>query len=83
MHSSPTPHDPIRTACAPPAAPPPSIRSLGTPVQPQTPCESPRLTVDDLEVLDTPLIPILRDMAMDRYGNYLELGVLGVLLGRG
>jgi hypothetical protein len=45
------------------------LRVTGTLVQPQTP-EPARLIVDALEVLDTALIPVLRDMVMDRYGDY-------------
>ncbi|MGC5359528.1 hypothetical protein ACPXCS_36950 [Streptomyces sp. DT190] len=46
------------------------LRVTGTLVQPQTPGDPARLTVDALEVLDTGLIPVLRDMVMDRYGDY-------------
>ncbi|MEV0695563.1 hypothetical protein [Streptomyces sp. NPDC050388] len=46
------------------------LRATGTLVQPQTPGENARLTVDALEVLDTALLPVLRDMVMDRYGDY-------------
>lgn len=46
------------------------LRATGTLVQPQTPGEPARLTVDALEVLDTGPIPVLRDMVMDRYGDY-------------
>lgn len=33
----------------------------------------PRLTVDALEVLDTALVPVLREMALDRYGDYVVI----------
>lgn len=46
------------------------LRVIGTLVQPSVPGESARLTVAVLEVLDTGLIPVLRDMVMDRYGDY-------------
>ncbi|WP_309055442.1 hypothetical protein [Streptomyces sp.] len=46
------------------------LRVTGTLVQPPAPGEPARLTVDALEVLDTGLIPVLRDMVMDRYGDY-------------
>lgn len=46
------------------------LRATGTLVQPSAPGEPARLTVDALEVLDTGLIPVLRDMVMDRYGTY-------------
>ncbi|MEU6371126.1 hypothetical protein ABZ876_36915 [Streptomyces sp. NPDC046931] len=42
-------------------------------VQPQSPGESARLTVDALEVLDTGLIPVLRDMVLDRYGDHVVI----------
>ncbi|AJC62008.1 hypothetical protein [Streptomyces sp. 769] len=46
------------------------LRATGTLVQPPTPGEPARLTVDALEVLDTALIPVLREMVLDRYGDY-------------
>ncbi|MFE0580245.1 hypothetical protein [Streptomyces sp. NPDC058874] len=46
------------------------LRATGTLVQPPAPGEPARLTVDALEVLDTALIPVLRDMVLDRYGPY-------------
>ncbi|WP_432020134.1 hypothetical protein [Streptomyces sp. 1222.5] len=46
------------------------LRITGTMVQPPAPGEPARLTVDALEVLDIALIPVLRDMVMDRYGDY-------------
>ncbi|MFE1265732.1 hypothetical protein ACFW5X_35190 [Streptomyces albogriseolus] len=46
------------------------LRVTGTLVQPPAPGENARLTVDALEVLGTWLIPVLRDMVMDRYGDY-------------
>ncbi|WP_338895208.1 hypothetical protein WBG99_05335 [Streptomyces sp. TG1A-60] len=46
------------------------LRVTGTLVQSQTPGEPARLTLDALEVLDTALVPVLRDMVMDRYGDY-------------
>ncbi|MGV9419986.1 hypothetical protein ACWDO6_21095 [Streptomyces sp. NPDC003674] len=46
------------------------LRVTGTLVQPSVPGENARLSVDALEALDTGLIPVLRDMVMDRYGDY-------------
>jgi hypothetical protein len=46
------------------------LRVTGTLVQPQASGEPARLTVDVLEVLDTALVPVLRDMVMDRYADY-------------
>ncbi|MGW9375943.1 hypothetical protein ACWGVR_38705 [Streptomyces xanthophaeus] len=47
------------------------LRASGTLVQLPGPGEAARLTVDALEVLDTALIPVLRDMVLDRYGDYV------------
>lgn len=47
------------------------VRVTGTLTLPQRPGVPARLTVDVLEVLDTGLIPVLRDMVMDRYGVYV------------
>ncbi|MET9954537.1 hypothetical protein ABZ135_23750 [Streptomyces sp. NPDC006339] len=46
------------------------LRATGTLVQPPRPGEPARLVVDALRVLDTALVPVLRDMVMDRYGDY-------------
>ncbi|MFG2878866.1 hypothetical protein ACGFYU_28345 [Streptomyces sp. NPDC048337] len=46
------------------------LRATGTLIQPPTPGEPARLTVDGLEVLSTALIPVLHDMVLDRYGDY-------------
>ncbi|MGW4438026.1 hypothetical protein ACWELO_20065 [Streptomyces sp. NPDC004596] len=46
------------------------LRAIGTLVQPPAPGEPARLIVDALEVLDTGCIPVLRDMVLDRYGDY-------------
>ncbi|MFJ1601548.1 hypothetical protein [Streptomyces sp. NPDC088261] len=46
------------------------LRVTGTMLQPTTPGEPARLTVEVLEVLDTALIPVLGDMVLDRYGDY-------------
>jgi hypothetical protein len=46
------------------------LRLIGTLVQPPTPGEPARLTIDALEILDTGLIPVLRDMVLDSYGDY-------------
>ncbi|MFB8406114.1 hypothetical protein [Streptomyces sp. NPDC055912] len=46
------------------------LRATGTLLQPTTPGKPARLTVDALEVLDTALIPVLREMVLDRYGDY-------------
>ncbi|MCL3998153.1 hypothetical protein [Streptomyces lavenduligriseus] len=49
------------------------LRVTGTLVQPPTPGEHARLTVDALEVLDTALVPVLREMVLDRYGDYVVI----------
>ncbi|GGP84222.1 hypothetical protein ACWDY7_32110 [Streptomyces calvus] len=49
------------------------LRVTGILVQPPAPGELARLTVDALEVLDTGRIPVLRDMVMDRYGDYVVI----------
>ncbi|MFC7818711.1 hypothetical protein ACFUTR_29230 [Streptomyces sp. NPDC057367] len=49
------------------------LRATGALVQSPVPGEPARLTVDALEVLDTGLIPVLRDMVMDRYGDYVVI----------
>jgi hypothetical protein len=49
------------------------LRVTGMLVQPQAPGEAARLTVHGLEVLDTALIPVLNDMVMDRYGDYVVI----------
>ncbi|MFJ7069777.1 hypothetical protein [Streptomyces sp. NPDC101115] len=46
------------------------LRATGTLVQPPALGEPARLVVDALEVLDTAPIPVLRDMVLDRYGDY-------------
>ncbi|MEU3408940.1 hypothetical protein ABZ766_34030 [Streptomyces sp. NPDC006670] len=50
------------------------LRVTGTLLQPSVSGEPARLTVDVLEVLDTALIPVLGEMVLDRYGDYI--GVL-------
>ncbi|WP_051820215.1 hypothetical protein [Streptomyces sp. NRRL S-920] len=47
------------------------LRVTGTLLQPPTPGEPARLTVDVLEVLDTALLPVLGEMVLDRYGHYI------------
>ncbi|CAL9637815.1 hypothetical protein SUDANB120_06254 (plasmid) [Streptomyces sp. enrichment culture] len=47
------------------------LRATGTLVQPSAPGDPARLTVDALEVLDTALVPVLRDMVIDRFGDYV------------
>ncbi|MFI0192045.1 hypothetical protein ACH4PW_31435 [Streptomyces sp. NPDC017082] len=49
------------------------LRATGTLVQPPAPGEPARLTVDALEVLDTALVPVLREMVLDRYGHYVVI----------
>ncbi|MFF7954103.1 hypothetical protein [Streptomyces griseorubiginosus] len=49
------------------------LRATGTLAQPSTPGEPARLTVDVLEVLDTALVPVLREMVLDRYGDYVVI----------
>ncbi|MFJ6053648.1 hypothetical protein [Streptomyces sp. NPDC092307] len=49
------------------------LRATGTLVQPSAPGEPARLTVDALEVLGTALVPVLRDMVLDRYGDYVVI----------
>lgn len=46
------------------------VRATGTLVRPPTPGEPALLVVDALEILDTALIPVLREMVLDRYGDY-------------
>ncbi|MEV0604561.1 hypothetical protein AB0I82_35420 [Streptomyces sp. NPDC050315] len=46
------------------------VHVTGTLVQSAAPGEPVRLTGDALEVLDTAVVPILRDMVMDRCGDY-------------
>ncbi|MGW1328154.1 hypothetical protein ACWD64_37200 [Streptomyces antibioticus] len=47
------------------------LRVTGTLLQPLVPGEPARLTVDVLEVLDTALIPVLGEMVLDRYADYI------------
>ncbi|MFD5936913.1 hypothetical protein [Streptomyces sp. NPDC060333] len=47
------------------------LRVTGTLVPPHAPGEDAHLTVDGLEVLDTALIPVLSDMVLDRYADYV------------
>ncbi|MEU9083407.1 hypothetical protein [Streptomyces sp. NPDC048357] len=49
------------------------LRATGTLVQPPAPGGPARLTVDALEVLGTALVPVLRDMVLDRYGDYVVI----------
>ncbi|MER6350107.1 hypothetical protein ACWC10_36830 [Streptomyces sp. NPDC001595] len=49
------------------------LRATGILVQPPTSGEPTRLVVDALEVLDTALVPVLPDMVMDRYGDYVVI----------
>ncbi|MFJ4007724.1 hypothetical protein ACIPWL_30325 [Streptomyces sp. NPDC090023] len=49
------------------------LRAIGTLVQPPAPGEPARLTVDALEVLDTALVPVLGEMVLDRYGDYVVI----------
>ncbi|MEU1129565.1 hypothetical protein ABZ383_06810 [Streptomyces sp. NPDC005900] len=49
------------------------LRVTGTMLQPPTPGEPGRLTVDVLEVLDTALIPVLGEMVLDRYADYVVI----------
>ncbi|MFC8765090.1 hypothetical protein ACFUAG_30840 [Streptomyces sp. NPDC057193] len=46
------------------------LRATGILVQSSAPGEPARLVVDALEVLDTARLPVLRDMVIDRYGDY-------------
>ncbi|MFE5886896.1 hypothetical protein [Streptomyces hydrogenans] len=46
------------------------LRATGTLVRPPTPGEPALLVVDALEILDTAPIPVLREMVLDRYGDY-------------
>ncbi|GHI22872.1 hypothetical protein Shyd_42430 [Streptomyces hydrogenans] len=48
------------------------LRVTGTLVRPPAPGEPALLVVDALEILDTALIPVLREMVLDRYGDYLR-----------
>ncbi|MFH8581747.1 hypothetical protein [Streptomyces zaomyceticus] len=49
------------------------LRATGTLVQPLAPGEPALLVVDALEILDTALLPVLRDMVLDRYGDYVVI----------
>ncbi|GAA2733438.1 hypothetical protein [Streptomyces nogalater] len=49
------------------------LRVTGILALPQTPGEPARLTVDALEVLDTGLIPVLKETVLDRYGDYVVI----------
>ncbi|MCX5097701.1 hypothetical protein OOK36_55695 [Streptomyces sp. NBC_00365] len=49
------------------------LRVTGALVPSQVSGEPARLTVGVLEVLDTGLIPVLRDMVLDRYGDYVVI----------
>ena len=49
------------------------LRVTGILLQPQAPGEPGRLTVDALEILDTALVPVLCEMVMDRYGDYVVI----------
>lgn len=46
------------------------LRATGTLVRPPVPGEPALLVVDALEVLDTAPVPVLREMVLDRYGDY-------------
>ncbi|MFD3567824.1 hypothetical protein [Streptomyces sp. NPDC058667] len=46
------------------------LRATGILVQPPAPGEPTGLVGDTLDVLDTALLPVLRDMVMDGYGDY-------------
>ncbi|WP_030775485.1 hypothetical protein [Streptomyces sp. NRRL F-2664] len=49
------------------------LRATGTLVQPSTPGQPARLTIDTFQVLSTAPIPVLRDMVLDRYGDYVVI----------
>ncbi|MEU5902320.1 hypothetical protein [Streptomyces venezuelae] len=49
------------------------LRVTGTLARPSRTGTAPRLAVDALEVLDTALVPILREMVLDRYGDYVVI----------
>jgi hypothetical protein len=49
------------------------LRVTGTLVQPPAHGEPARFTVDALEVLDTALVPVLREMVLNRYGDYVVI----------
>ncbi|MFI8515421.1 hypothetical protein ACIGHB_30260 [Streptomyces sp. NPDC085460] len=46
------------------------LRTTGTLVRPSAPDDPALLVVDALEILDTAPIPVLREMVLDRYGDY-------------
>ncbi|MCX4460164.1 hypothetical protein OG585_53185 (plasmid) [Streptomyces sp. NBC_01340] len=73
--SSPAPAEPpqITHALLTDIQPGDLLRVTGSLVQPLVPGEAARLTVDVLEVLDTALIPVLNDMVLDRYGDYVVI----------
>ncbi|MFF3015519.1 hypothetical protein [Streptomyces sp. NPDC057939] len=49
------------------------LRVTGTLLQPTTDGAPTRLTVDALKVLDTASLPVLREMVLDRYGDYVVI----------
>ncbi|MFJ4972720.1 hypothetical protein [Streptomyces sp. NPDC088755] len=49
------------------------LRVTGTLTHPRTPGEPAQLTVDVLEVLATALVPALREMVLDRFGDYVVI----------
>ncbi|MEU4800212.1 hypothetical protein [Streptomyces sp. NPDC023327] len=49
------------------------LRVTGILVPPQAPGEDAHLIVDGLEVLDTALIPVLGEMVLDRYADYVVI----------
>ncbi|MEU9858949.1 hypothetical protein [Streptomyces sp. NPDC047974] len=49
------------------------LRATGTLVRPSAPGEPALLVVDALEILDTAPIPVLREMVLDRYGDYVVI----------
>ncbi|GGP80491.1 hypothetical protein [Streptomyces melanogenes] len=49
------------------------LHLTGTLIPPQPPDTVARFIVDALEVLDSGLVPVLRDMVLDRYGDYIVI----------
>ncbi|MEU2855555.1 hypothetical protein [Streptomyces syringium] len=49
------------------------LRVTGTVVQPDGPDARARFTVDGLEVLEAALLPVLYDLVLERWGNYVAV----------
>ncbi|MCZ4101005.1 hypothetical protein [Streptomyces sp. H39-C1] len=49
------------------------LRITGTVLQPDDPEATPRFTVDALEVLEAAPLPVLYDLVLERWGNYVAV----------